>query len=148
MVLNIRLTAALALALLLVGVGARAQRDTTWRVQINQRTALTHDDPQSLSAPVEVKRLKLKDEFRIYFRLSDLMPKTQTLTLVDSKKQIVWQKTFEKITERKPPMFTGQMLIKTKKKLVGLLTLEVTAPELMRPVRVAQLQVRSVEKKR
>ncbi len=139
---------ALAILFLLVLSPAAAQRDTTWRVQYNQKTALTHDDPQSLATPVEVRRLKFKDEFRIYFRLSDLMPKTQTLTLLDAKKQIVWQKSFEKITERRPPMFTGQMLIKTKKKLFGLYTLELTAPELIRPVRVAQLQIRAAEKKR
>lgn len=142
----------LFLLLLALPLSAAAQqRDTTWRVQYNQKTLLTHDDAQSLATPVEVKKLRFKDEFRVLFRLSDLMPKEQTLRLVDAKRQVVWEKSFDKIRDSKPPLFKGSELIKAatkgKKKLTGTFTLVVTAPELARERVLATVIIRAVEKK-
>jgi hypothetical protein len=125
-------------------------RDTTWRVQLNQRTVINHEGAESNREPAEIKKLKKADVVKVIFRLSELMPKEQTLELLDAKKQVVWTKTYTKITESKAPSVEGEDLIKaaskSKLKLVGKLTLVVKAPELMRACVLGELQIRALEK--
>jgi hypothetical protein len=125
-------------------------RDTTWRVQLNQRTVINHEGADANREPVEIKKLKKADVVKVVFRLSELMPKEQTLELLDAKKQVVWTKTYTKITESKAPSVEGEDLIKaankSKLKIVGRLTLVIKAPELIRACVLGELQIRAIEK--